>query len=112
MLEGTEFGLLAVIPFVRISGYIGFVDETERSYDTDGHFLELKHRWHGRESTLIDEVHEERLQHIVAMMAEGNLVTAQFLRYMEEGLAAVPGAEEAGAFWTGLRPDRAQTGFA
>ena len=98
MLKGTEFGLLVVIPFVRISGYIGFVDETERAYDTDGHFLEPEHRWHGRESTLIDEVHEERLQHIVAMMAEGNLVTAQFLRYMEEGLAAVPRAEETGAF--------------
>ena len=92
MLEGTEFDLLVVIPFVRISGYIGFVDETERAYDTDGHFLEPEHRWHGRESTLIDEVHKERLQHIVAVMAEGNLVTAQFLRYMEERLAAVPGA--------------------
>lgn len=92
MLEGTEFGLLVVIPFVRISGYIGFIDETERSYDTDRHFLEPEHRWHGRESTLIDEVHEERLQHIVAMMAEGNLVTAQLLRNIEEGFAAVPGA--------------------
>ena len=59
-----------------------------------GHLVHLQDRRHGGKSTLENQVHQQCLRHIVAVVPERNLIAAEFLRHIEERLAAIPAAEE------------------
>ena len=52
--------------------------------------------WKVRFPSLEGEIHQRRMDEIVLMMAEGNLVAAELLSEIEHLLAALPGAEKAG----------------
>ena len=44
----------------------------------------------------VEHCHKSSFNRVIQMMTQGNLVTAQLLRQIEELLAAMPGAEETG----------------
>ena len=65
--------------------------------------MHLEQGGHRVETSLIEEVHQTGVEQVVLMMTQGNLVTAQLLRQIEELLATMPGAEEAGRLLFELR---------
>ena len=93
---GTAFFLWLVVMRFGVGEDVGFVAEAEWTDDADGHFLHAQQYGHRAESTLKREVHQGGVKDVVLMVAEGNLRAAQFLCEIEDLLAPVPRAEEAG----------------
>ena len=95
-LVGTDFLLLLIALLFGVSLDVSLWDEAERTYDRKRHLAHLQQGGHRAESALEAEVEQDRMDDIVLMVAEGNLVTAEFLCEIEHLLAAVPGTEKAG----------------
>ena len=51
---------------------------------------------HSVKTPLEGKVHECRVQQVVLVMTQGNLVAAKLLSQVEQLLAAIPGAKKAG----------------
>ena len=71
-------------------------DEAQRADDGERHLAHLQTGGHRGEVSLISEVHQCRMDEVVLMMPEGDLVTAEFLCEVEELFASIPRTEEAG----------------
>ena len=93
---GTAFFLWLVVMRFGVGKDVGFVTEAERTDDADGHFLHAQQYGHRAKATLECKVHQGGVKDVVLMVAEGNLRAAQFLCEIEDLLASVPRAEEAG----------------
>ena len=93
---GTQLLQLLVLRQLGIASDVLLVNETEWSDDGERHLAHLQTGRHCIEASLKREVHQSRADNVVAMMAQGNLVASQLLGEVEELLAAIPGAEEAG----------------
>jgi len=99
VLIGTLLELLLITLFFGVCTDIILAAETKRADDGEGHFPHAEQSGHGAEVALEREVHQGRMDDVVLMVAQGNLVTPQLLGEVEELLAALPGAEEAGGLW-------------
>ena len=74
---------------------VGLADEAEGTDNGDGVVLEGEAGLHGLAVALVGDVHEEGGEDVVHVVAEGYLVEALTDGKGEEGLATIPGAEEA-----------------
>ena len=99
-LVGAAFRLFLIASHLSVGFDVGFLYHTERTDDGEWHLTHLQARRHGVETSLEGEIHQCRMDEVVLMVAEGYLVAAEFLCEVEELLAAVPGAEEAGLLLT------------
>lgn len=100
-LVRTEFDLLLVATQLGIASDVGFLDKAQRTDDAEGHLAHLEEGRHRVEASLIEEVHQTGVKQVVLMVAQGNLVAAQFLSQIKHLLAAVPGAKKAGRLLVG-----------
>ena len=95
-LVGALFQLFFITLLLGIGADVGLLTETERADDGERHLAHAEFGRHGGKMTLEGEVHQGGVDDVVLMMTEGNLRTAKLLGQVEELLAALPGAEEAG----------------
>ena len=91
MLERTEFHLFPIAPFGGIGDKVRFIYQAERSDDLYGHLLHLQHRRHSGKRPLEDQVHQHRLNEVIPVMPQRDLVAPEFLRYVEQSFSSVPG---------------------
>ena len=93
---GTAFFLWLIMMCFGVRKDVGFVAEAEWTDDADGHLLHAQQYGHRAKATLKREVHQGGVKDVVLMVAESNLRAAQFLCEVEDLLASVPRAKEAG----------------
>ncbi len=96
VLVGTVLLLLAIFVQLGKAGDVTLLDTAERTDDGHVKLVHLQGRRHGGESALEGHVHKQGDKHIILMVSEGYLVAPERLGRLEERLAAVPRAEEAG----------------
>ena len=96
MLVGT--GLLLGGPGAQGGqcGDVCLVHQAKRTDDGEGKLAHPEQGRHGGESALVGEVHQQRLENVVHVMPQGNLVAPALLGEGKQGLTAIPRAEEAG----------------
>ena len=97
-LEWAELFLGFVATERGITAEVGFLYQAQGTNELQGHLIHLQLGVDGGEVTLEDEVHEERFDNVVLMMAESYLVAAEFACSIEERFASVPRAQETRIF--------------
>ena len=105
MLEGARLLLWDILTQFGVTTELALLNQAERTNKLQGHLVHLKFGIDSGELAIEDKIHEQGLDDIILVMAEGNLVAAKFLCSVEERLAAVPGAEEARVFVAFLLAD-------
>jgi hypothetical protein len=93
-LVGTEHLLFLVVLYLSPCLDVVFLYQTEWSYDREWHLPHTEADGHCGKVCLIGQVHQSRVDDIILMVPEGNLVATQFLSEVEELLATVPRTEE------------------
>ena len=96
VLVGAGFQLGGPVAQAGQGGDVRLVHQAERADKGDGELAHPEQRRHGGEGALVGEVHQQRLQDVVHVVPQGNLVAFALLRQGEKRLAAIPRAEEAG----------------
>ena len=94
-LMGAQFGHGPVAGHLSIATDVCLVNEAQRTDDAQRHLAHFEACGHCAEASLKCQVHQGRVDEVVAMVPKGYLVAAQLLRKIEQLLAAVPRAEEA-----------------
>ena len=97
----TELDEFLILLLFGILTDVIFVTEAEWADYGEGHLLHAEFGGHGGEMALEGEVHQGGVDDVVLVVAEGNLGAAKLLSEVEELLAALPGAEEAGGLGLG-----------
>ena len=95
-LVGTELLLFLIPLYLGPRLDVALRDEAKRADDGERHLAHLQSGGHCGEVSLIGEVHQCRMDEVVLMMPEGDLVTAEFLCEVEELFAPIPRTEETG----------------
>ena len=94
-LVWTLLVLLLVVLGFGYGNDVVFLNQNERTDDSEGHLAHLQLRRHRREAAFVEQVHQCSVDYVVLMVAQGNLVVAVSLCISKELLAPIPGTEEA-----------------
>ena len=94
IISGLVMAPLLVVLYLSPCLDVVFLYQTEWSYDRERHLPHTETDGHCGKVGLIGEVHQSRVDDIILMVSEGNLVATQFLREVEELLATVPRTEK------------------